>query len=400
MKKKLIIAFVVFTAIGLGLFYILTTGNVGTKYNTVAVKSGEVGKYVQDVGRISSKNIRKYYGNGVKKVEEMTLELGDHVKKGQVLVKYENTLDLEIQKVEKQIEALEATYKDAQSGTDMESISSARIEVSKIKNQLEVARKDKDRSQLLYDSGALALVDLEEAISDVEELQSTLAIAENTYNKLAKGLSKNLRERYEAEIDVLALTLAILERNKENVVIYADVEGIVTELNTFQGDTPSPGMLIIEIQDPTEKLVLVDFMTEDAMDIRAGLEAEIKDLKLNIAIDNLKVDKVYPKAFVTLSELSVEENRQTVEIGLAKSAEILAFGLEVETKVMIEAPRQTLLIPIGSVFQKNSKQHVKVLIGGDLVEREIVTGIRADGNIEVIEGLDEGELVLVNYQED
>lgn len=400
MRKKLIIVFVVFTAIGVGIFYFLTTGDIGAKYSTVEVKRGEVGNYVQDVGRISSKNIRRYYGNGVNKVAEMTLKLGDYITKGQLLIRYEDTLNLEIQKVEKQIEALEAVYKEVLSGTDIENISSARIEVSRIRTQLELATKDKERTELLYTSGATSLIELERSADNMEELQSSLKIAQNTYNQLSKGISENIREKYEAEIDVLFLTLAIVEKNREAYVMYADIDGVITELNTFEGDIPSPGTLIVELQDPTEKIILVDFMVEDAINIRPNLKAEIKDMTLGINIENLKVNQVYPKAFVSLSELSVEENRQTVEIGLPKSIETLPYGLEVKTKVMIEAPREILLVPVGAIFQKNSKHYVRVLEEGNPVEREIITGIKFDGNIEIKDGVVEGDLVILNYQAD
>lgn len=400
MKKKLIIAFFVFAAIGVGIFYLLTTGNIGAKYNTVEVKSGEVGLYVQDTGRISSKNIRRYYGNGASKVEEISLELGSHVEKGQLLVKFEDNLDLEIQKVEKQIEALEASYNDARSGTDMESISSARIEISRIKTLLETATREKERTEELFSIGAVSQVELNQAVNQVESIQGSLRIAQNTYNQLAKGLSSNVRKRYEAEIDVLLLTLQVLENNRDNSAIYSDVEGIVTELNTFQGDIPSPGLLMIEIQDPTAKVLLVDFMVEDAIKIGPDMKAEIHDFNLDLDFNELKVDQVYPKAFVTLSELGVKENRQTVEIELPKTDFNLAYGLEVETQVLIDAPREVLLVPTGAVFRENSKQYVKVLENGDLIEREITTGINMNGSVEVKEGLEEGELVLVNYQED
>ncbi len=59
----------------------LATGNVGAKYETAPVVKGEMGIYVSDVGRISSSNIRRYYGNGFNEIEEMTLKLGDPVKK-------------------------------------------------------------------------------------------------------------------------------------------------------------------------------------------------------------------------------------------------------------------------------------------------------------------------------
>ncbi|MCK8058719.1 MULTISPECIES: efflux RND transporter periplasmic adaptor subunit [unclassified Fusibacter] len=400
MKTKLIIAFVALAAIGGGIFYFLTTGNIGEKYNTVEVKRTEVEKYVQDTGRISSENIRRYFGSGLMRVEEMTLTLGASVKKGELLVKYEDSLDLEMQKVEKQMEALSAAYDEAVSGTASESVSSASVEVARIKNLIETATKTKQRTEALYNSGVASLAELEQVVNNVEQLQSSLKIAQNTYNQLAKGVSKNIRERYEAELEVLHLTLESLQNRREDYVIYADVDGIVTELNTFVGDIPAPGIMIIEIQDPTEKVVLVDFMVEDAINIRPDAKAVVKDLNLGLDIGDLKVDFVYPKAFVTLSELGVRENRQTVEIDLPESAANLAFGLEVETLVITEETRVLLMVPVGAVFTESSKQYVNVLEDGDLVEREIKTGIEVDGNIEVIVGLEEGELVLQNYQED
>lgn len=399
MKKKLIIAFVVFSAIGVGIFYFLTTGNIGAKYNTAEVKMGEVEKYIEEVGRISSKNIRRYNGTGANKVEEMTLELGDYVKKGQLLVKYEDNLDLEIQKVEKQIEALKATYRDVLSGTDVESVNNAKIEISRIRSNLELATKNKESIEALYNIGAVPQVELEQAINSMEQLQSSLAIAQNTYNQLVKGVSANIKKRYEAEIDVMLLTLEIYKKNRENYMIYADGDGIVTELNTFKGDIPSPGSMILEIQDPSEKVILVDFMVEDARNIKLDMKVEIKDPNLGINIGNLKVDRIYPKAFVTLSELGVEENRQTVEINFPESSEELAYGLEVQTKVMIEESRGALMIPVGAVYQNDSKKYVKVLEDKKPVEREIITGIEVNNNIEVKDGLIEGELVILNYQE-
>ncbi len=356
-------------------------------------------KYVDAVGRISSKNIRKYYGNGVKKIEEMTLELGDYVEKGQLLVKYEDNLDLEIQKVEKQMEALEASYSDVLLGTDMGSVNNARIEISKIKDSLELEKKNKDRIEKLYNNGAATQVDLEQAINNVQQLQNNLAMAQNTYNNLVKDVSENTKKKYEAETDALLLTIEGLEKNRENYMLYSDIEGIVTELNTFEGDLPSPGIMILEIQDSSEKVLLVDFMVEDAINLSKEMKAIIEDKKLGINFDDLKVNKLYPKAFITLSEIGVEENRQTVEISLPKSSENLPYGLEVDTKVMIEETRATLIVPIGAVYQQDLKKYVKVLEDGKPVEREITTGLEINNNIEIKDGLTKGELVILNYQE-
>ncbi|WP_422486470.1 efflux RND transporter periplasmic adaptor subunit [Gudongella sp. DL1XJH-153] len=400
MKMKLVVALVVFTAVAAGIFYFLTTGNIGTRYNTAQVEKGEVGKFVQETGRVSSKNIRKFYGSSANKVESLNVQLGDHVNSGQLLISYEDNLDIEIQKVRKQIEALEATYSDAASGTDIERINSAKIEIARINGNIELATKNKDRIEELYNNGAVSLVELEQAQNNLAQLQSSLAVAQNNYNQLIKGVSGSTRKRYEAEIDVLLLTLESLEKSRENSMIYSDIDGIVTELNTFIGDVPMAGSMILEIQDPSAKVVLIDFMVEDALLIKPDMRALIIDQNLGIDIDNLKVGRVYPKAFITMSELGVEENRQTVEIELPGNTEDLPYGVELETRIIVDESEEALLIPKEAVYSRNGNSYVEILQDGESVEREIVTGIEDGNSIEIMEGLAEGESVILNYRED
>ena len=399
MKKKVLIPVLILSVVGIALVYFLTTGNIGTKYNTVEVKRGSLEKYVEEVGIIRSKNIRQYYSNGSGKVEAVDIELGDKVNKGQILVKFEDNMDLEIQKVEKQIKALEATYKDILQGTDIQSVNNAKIEISRIRSDLELALKNKERIEELYKNGAVSLVELERAVNNYDQLGSALAVAQNNYSQLTKGVSASSREKYEAEIDILLLTLESLERSQDNSTIVADIDGVVTELKTFEGDMPYPGSLVLEIQDPNNKVVSVDFIVEDALKINEGMKASIDDSALDIHIDSLKVDKKYPKAFTTVSVLGEKENRQTVEINLPQTEDVLSYGIEVNTRVVIEEAKEALLIPKGSVYQMDSRDYVKILENGKPAEREITIGLEMDNQVEVRSGLSVGDLVILNYQD-
>ena len=399
MKKKVLIPVLILSIVGIAIVYFLTTGNIGTKYNTVEVKIGAWEKYVEEVGIIRSRNIRQYYSSGLGKVEDITIELGDKVNKGQLLVKFEDNFDLEIQKVEKQIEALEATYSGILQGTDIQSINNAKIEISRIKSSLDLALKDKERIEELYNNGAVPLVELERAINSFDQLSSALAIAQNNYSQLTKGVSLSSKKKYEAEIDILLLTLEGLQRNRDNSAIIADIDGVITELKTFVGDSPYPGSMIIEIQDPKNNVVVVDFMVEDALKINEGMKASLEDSLLDIQIDNLKVDKKYPKAFTTVSVLGEKENRQTVEINLPETEGELTYGIEVNTRVVIEETKDAILVPKGSVYQLNSNNYVKILENGKPVEREITIGLEMNDQVEVKAGLTEGDLVILNYQD-
>ena len=399
MKKKVLIPVLILSIVGIAIVYFLTTGNIGTKYNTVEVKIGALEKYVEEVGIIRSRNIRQYYSSGLGKVEDITIELGDKVNKGQLLVKFEDNFDLEIQKVEKQIEALEATYSGILQGTDIQSINNAKIEISRIKSNLDLALKDKERIEELYNNGAVPLVELERAINSFDQLSSALAIAQNNYSQLTKGVSLSSKKKYEAEIDILLLTLEGLQRNRDNSAIIADIDGVITELKTFVGDSPYPGSMIIEIQDPKNNVVVVDFMVEDALKINEGMKASLEDSLLDIQVDNLKVDKKYPKAFTTVSVLGEKENRQTVEINLPEAEGEFSYGVEVNTRVVIEETKEAILVPKGSVYQLNSNNYVKILENGKPVEREITIGLEMNDQIEVKSGLTEGDLVILNYQD-
>ena len=399
MKKKLIIALVILTAIAAGVFYFLTKGNIGTKYNTAEVEKGEIEKFVEEEGIIRSKEVIDYYGKNTRKVESLNVELGDYVEEGQLLIKYGDNLDIEIQKVKKQIEALEATYNEALSGADFESINSAKIEISRIRKSIDLAEENKNRIEELYNKEAATESELEQAENNLDQLKSNLALAQNNYSQLVKGLSENMKNKYEAEIDVLLLTLESLEDNKEDSLIYSDINGIVTELNTFKGDIPSAGMKILEIQNPLVKILVVDFKTEDALIIEKGMNAEVNDIDLGIQIDNLKVEKIQPKAFTVYSELGVEENRQNTEINLPEDSDNLPFGLRLKAKVMVEESKEALFIPKDAIYQKDMKKYVEVLQDGEIFEREVVTGIIDDNHIEIKDGLELGEKVVLNYEE-
>jgi HlyD family secretion protein len=398
MKKKLIIALIILTAVAAGIFYLLTARNVGVKYETVEVEKGEIGKYVEEVGTVSSRNVRSYYGNSVRKVEKIDVELGEYVEEGQLIIKFEDNSGPEILKVEKQLEALKATYNEALSGTDFESINNAKLEISRIRSSINLAKDNKNRMEELYSNGAIAEIELEKAVNDLVQLQNSLAVAQNSYSLLVKGLSENMKTKYEAEIDVLLLSLETLEKDKEDSMIYADFDGVITELNTFEGDIPYAGLEILEIQDPSKKNVLIDFMTEDALLVKVGMKATITDENLNIQIENLRVEKIHPKAFIVFSELGVEENRQRVEINLPGFSE-LSFGLEVEMKIMIEESKEALLIHEDALYEEGTKKYVDVLEDGKPVQREVVTGISDNSRIEIKEGLEEGDKIILKYGE-
>ena len=396
MKKKLIIGFVILIAVASAGAYYLTQNSGGEDYDTALVERGSIEKYIEETGEIASKNIRSYYGSGANEVEEVYVEIGDVVSKGDLILQYDNTVDLEIEKINKQIEALEATYNEAVSGADFEKINTAKLEIENIKNSLEYAEENLQTVEDLYKSDAATEKELKDAQKSVDQLANQLAIAQNQYSLLVKGLSGNVRDRYEAEIEVLALSLEILEESREKFSIYADFNGIITELDTFKRDMPLAGKKILEIQEVNKLRVYGDFIVEDAVKIREGMEVEVHSDDTGLSIDNLKIEKIHPKAVSKLSELGIEQKRVTVEITLPKEDENLIIGSKVNIKIKIDCKDNILIVPEEAVYEKNEKSYVEILENGEVKETEVVLGIENQDFIEIIDGLDEGQKVILD----
>src|SRR6056297_752615 len=204
MKKKLIIGIIVLVVVAAAGLYYFTQGTDGEDYETALAEIGNIEKHIEEIGEIASKNIRSYYGNGANEIENLYVEIGDTVNEGDLLLEYDNTIDLEIEKINKQIEALEATYNEAVSGADFEQINTAKLEIESIKNNLEFAKENLKRMEVLYENNAATEKEYEESKNQIDQLKNKLKISQNQYNLLVKGISGNIRDRYEAEIEALA----------------------------------------------------------------------------------------------------------------------------------------------------------------------------------------------------
>src|SRR6056297_2179440 len=344
MKKKLIIGIIILIAVAaVGTYYY--TRNTGEEdYDTSQVKKGSIEKHIEETGEIASKNIRSYFGNGTNEISSLNVEIGDKVNEDDLLLEYDNTIDLEIEKINKQIEAIEATYNEAVAGADFEQINTAKLEIENIKNNLEFAKENLKRMEVLYENNAATEKEYEESKNALEQLENQLAIAQNQYNLLIKGISGNVRNKYEAEIEGLAISLQILEKNRDKFNIYSDFDGIITELDTFEGDIPLAGKKILEIQELNNLRAYGDFIVEDAVKISEGMDVEIFNKDIDLRLENLKIEKIHPKAKSKLSELGIEQKRVTIEVNLPKEHEDLIIGSKITLKIKIAGKEDVLIV--------------------------------------------------------
>ncbi|MFA9424627.1 MAG: efflux RND transporter periplasmic adaptor subunit, partial [Sedimentibacter sp.] len=328
------------------------------------------------------------------RVKTLNASIGDKVKKGDIILTYENNYDLEIERANKQIDAITATYNETVKGADFQEISNMKLNINTIENNLSFARSYFEKIKALYENNALSLVEYEEAENNVTALENQLKEAENNYNLLIKGVSSNVKKQYEAQVEEVMIQIKILEKNIEQSSITAEFDGVITELNVHQGSMTQPGVVIVELQEENNLGIYVEVLAEDTYKTTVGMPFIItKDDK---QVKELLINRIYPKAQSKVSDLGVEQKRVRIEAYLDSSADY-KIGSEVDVVIVLEERNNVLLVDKDAVYEKSKKQYVTVVEGDKEIEKEVVTGLEDDDNMEVISGLMENEEVLIDY---
>ena len=247
-KKKYVILSV-FLVIAFVMAFSFLSGGQSYEGKTSKVELGTIRKTLDETGTVFSKRVNTFYSDMSRRVETLNVSVGDKVKNGDVILVYENNYDLEIERANKQIEAITATYNESIKGADFQEISNVKLNISTIETNLSFARSNLEKIETLYENNAISQVEYDEAKNNVVVLENQLQEANNNYSLLIQGVSSNVKKQYEAQIDEVMIQIKILEKNIEQSSIKAEFDGIITELNVHQGSMTQTGVPVVEIQD-------------------------------------------------------------------------------------------------------------------------------------------------------
>lgn len=387
-KKKYFIA----TGVIVIIFIIasLLLGGQTDQPETSKVRLGSIKKTVEETGTVFSKRVNTFYSDMSQRVETLNVSVGDRVKKGDIILVYENNYDLEIERANKQIESITASYNESVKGADFQEISNLKLNISTIETNLNFARSNLEKIKTLYENNAVSQVEYDEAKNNVTILENQLQEANNNYSKIIQGVSANVKKEYEAQIDEVMIQIKILEKNMEQASVKAEFDGVITELNVHQGSMTQAGVPTVEIQDDKNLGIYVEVLAEDAIEVTKGMAFNILDDEV---IKELQVSRVYPKAQAKISDLGVEQKRVRIEADLNDAG--YKLGSEVDVEIVLKEKNNVLLVDKDAVYEKDNIKYVTVLSGKNEIETEITTGIEDDKYVEVLSGLGENDTVLI-----
>jgi RND family efflux transporter MFP subunit len=191
-----------------------------------------------------------------------------------------------------------------------------------------------------------------------------------------------------------ALSQAVANRDKG--IIRAPIDGIVTKVGNKVGELVSSVDSMINLLSPHYE-VNVDISEVDVKKVKVGDEATITlDAFGSDADLSGKVISIDPGPTIIQDVVYYK-----VRISLNDTTEPVKPGMTANISVATDSRSQVLYVPSRAVkFDAEGGRYVNILENGSEKQYPVKVGLRAnEGRIEIVEGLTEGQEVILSKQE-
>jgi Cu(I)/Ag(I) efflux system membrane fusion protein len=176
----------------------------------------------------------------------------------------------------------------------------------------------------------------------------------------------------------------------KTLTLTSPASGIVVEKSVFAGAQISPGMNLYRIVDLSTVWVDGEVFEKDLGLVRQGQPARVTVQAYPGETFSGAVAYVYPT-------VTVEARTGRVRVELANPGLRLKPGMYAEVELEIPSGGPRLVVPRGAVHATGVRSWVFLQTSeGTLVAREVTTGLVAEGDIEILAGLEEGDSVVAS----
>lgn len=328
----------------------------------VVVKKTEIQGKVHGPGTVQSKVPVTVSAKITGILEKLYADQGDRVKKGQLLAELDSA----------ELRAREAAARAAKSRAQRD-LTKAQADLVRAKAGLNLAQSNYQRDLEVFKPGYISQAAFDVTKSALQVAESDVAASQAAVEALQAAVNQAESETHAAG------ALAGYTR------ILAPMDGVITARKAEVGDTVSPGA-------PVFQMVNYQIWASSWID-----ETKIAQLREGQkAVITLRSGRVFPGEVIRLNKEADTVTRELeVDVKFDEMPNPLVIGEE--TDVDIDTGRLTApAVPLSAVIERNGSKGVFVASNGLARFRPVVLGIQDGQQVAVLNGVNEGEMVILN----
>jgi len=243
---------------------------------------------------------------------------------------------------------------------------------------LDLTSKELERARDLNHTNGVSERELEQAISDQQTAEGALKAARDAVRVFGKS---------EAEIDQIITSRKV----DPALVVPSPIAGQVTSFEAPPGLFVQPGNppAPYTVADVTIKWMLADVVESDIPLFHIGQPVAVKVMAYSNRVFEGKVSKIY-------ANVDPNTHRVTIRSEIRDPRNELRPGMLANFVIRVQKPMEAIGIPANGVVREGDGT-MTAWVTTDrhhFSQRIIKTGLRADERVQVLEGLQRGELAV------
>ena len=335
------------------------------------------------------------------RVEELAVQVGDHVRTGQMIAQLEqDDLRAAVEKARADLAAAEAKLGTVRNGARTQELQTAEAALRQAEANRSLAQVNLERYRALYQDGGIALQQVDTAARDYDVSVAQVRTAREQLSLIQEKYTAEDLQYAEAQVVQARAGLRFAEANLGYATITAPMAGVVASVSTQQGETVTSGSAAA--QAPTFVTIIdlnrlqVDAYVDET-DIGKVQVRQTASFSVDAFPDKEfsgKVTAIYPKALIQQNVVTYD-----VVIAIDNPEGLLRPDMTTNTTITVAKRDNVLAVPNQAVRREDGNRVVVVQEGDYLIRRPVKTGWKDKAYTEVLSGLKAGERVVVGEVE-
>jgi len=180
---------------------------------------------------------------------------------------------------------------------------------------------------------------------------------------------------------------------KKTLTFYSPVDGYVMDKMVYKGQSAMAGMELYKIADLSTIWIIADIYQYELPWVRVGQKVDIELSYLPGKTFQGRITYIYPM-------LSMETKTAKVRVEVQNTPS-LEFKPEMFATVQIASPVvvNTVAVPDQAIIRSGERNIAVIALGGGYFDpREVKLGVMAEGFVQIVDGIKEGEKIVVSSQ--
>ena len=362
----------------------------------VKVKKGDIISYLSATGTVFPVQ-EAHVGPRISgRIEKLFADEGDYVEKGQTLIMLEQkSLEIANQQADAALEIAQASLQKLLAGTRDEEIKRAEAVFAKAEANLRNSELEFSRLKKLYEKHTVAKNAYDAAYTQYKVASAAYDEAKEILRMARQGPTSEDIEIARAQVKQAQVNVRMTKQRLEDTLTKAPFAGFVVKKLKNEGEcvTATPVTSILKIEDISKIKVEVKMPENEMGKIQKGDPAEV-------SVDAFP-DRTFTGSVVVVNP-AVDPASRTfkAKVEIPNNQGLLKSGMFARVLIAVEHHKGIHIVSRDALMETNDNWFVFVINDETAHKKRITTGISQNDLIEVKEGLNEGDIVVIAGQYD